>query len=378
MNNNSENYQTINIKLPHHHYPILIGNALLGMAGNYIRHYCSTIPSCFIITDTNVGPLHLTTLYSSLRDCNIKNYTITVPAGEESKSFVTAEKIIQQILSHRPERNSIIIALGGGVIGDLSGFIASILLRGIRFVQIPTTLLAQVDSSVGGKTGINTNYGKNLVGTFYQPHLVLADLDLLQTLPKRHWLAGYAEIIKYGLIQRHDFFTHLCHNAPLFLAQDKQHIAHAVAISCQTKADIVIADEKEHSLRALLNFGHTFGHALEAEIGFNDQLLHGEAVAIGMVLACKLSNKLGLLPEASTTQLIQHLHEVGLPASIRTLTKHVPEQGLADRLLTHMYHDKKVQHGHLVFILLDAIGKARVVDHVDPKLVHQLLMESVL
>ncbi|MBL8629200.1 MAG: 3-dehydroquinate synthase, partial [Rhodospirillaceae bacterium] len=289
----------------------------------------------------------------------IKSDHIIVPAGETTKSFEHLSRVLDAMLAAKCERKTMIVALGGGVIGDLAGFAASILLRGVDFVQIPTTLLSQVDSSVGGKTGINTTAGKNLVGSFHQPRLVLADTDVLTTLPRRELLAGYAEVAKYGLLGDAGFFDWLEENAAnaLTLSDDAQAaLTYCIATSCKAKAKIVGEDEKEAGVRALLNLGHTFGHALEAEMGYGDALLHGEAVSIGMVLAFDLSARMGLCPADDAVRAKFHLANAGLPVS-------PPKTGprgkiTSDALIAHMAQDKKVADGAVTFILARGIGQA--------------------
>ncbi|MBL8643485.1 MAG: 3-dehydroquinate synthase, partial [Rhodospirillaceae bacterium] len=298
-------------------------------------------------------------LATTLMQAGIKSDHVIVPAGEASKSVEHLARILDAMLAAKCERKTMIVALGGGVIGDLAGFAASILLRGVDFVQIPTTLLSQVDSSVGGKTGINTAAGKNLVGSFHQPRLVLADTDVLSTLPRRELLAGYAEVAKYGLLGDAAFFAWLEQNATSALnlgGNDQAALTHCIAASCKAKAKIVGEDEKENGVRALLNLGHTFGHALEAEMGYGDGLLHGEAVAIGMVLAFDLSARMGLCPAADAARAKTHLANVGLPVS-------PPKRGpkgkiTTDALLSHMAQDKKVADGAITFILARGIGQA--------------------
>ena len=275
-------------------YDIHVGEGLLERTGELLRHILP-IPSVLIVTDKTVADLHLGTLQAALDKSDIKYQTVVLPAGEQTKSFKELEALLETLLAYKPERNTTLIAFGGGVIGDITGFAASILLRGVPFIQIPTTLLAMVDSSVGGKTGINTKYGKNLVGTFYQPKCVLADISLLKTLPKREFLAGYAEVVKYGFIQDATFFEELEKNASQL--NNSAHLKHMIMTSCKAKADIVEKDEREGGIRALLNLGHTFAHALEAEMGYDGRLLHGEAVAIGLVLAFSFSVSRDLCPK---------------------------------------------------------------------------------
>ncbi|MCH2547870.1 MAG: 3-dehydroquinate synthase [Alphaproteobacteria bacterium] len=345
--------ETVRVDLNDRSYDILIGENLLSRAGELIAPVLAQ-PRVVIITDTNVAQLHLATLVGALAKSGINNTVITIAAGEASKSFATYERVMDQLLAENPERKTTIIAFGGGVIGDLAGFAASTLLRGVPFIQIPTTLLAQVDSSVGGKTGINCRHGKNLIGCFYQPRMVLADIDVLSTLPKRQMLAGYAEVVKYGLIDDPEFFTWLEENGKRVLAGDASAITHAVSASCHHKANIVKQDERESGKRALLNLGHTFGHALEAETGFGDKLLHGEAVAIGMIQAFQLSAAKGLCPLADVDRLIAHCQATGLPYR----AKDISNTWNIDALIRHFAQDKKVADGKLTFILARGIGQS--------------------
>jgi 3-dehydroquinate synthase len=313
----------------------------------------------FIVTDSNVAPLYLEALSQTLAKAGIRVDHAVVPAGEASKDFDHLSRLLDAMLAAKCERGTMIVALGGGVIGDLAGFAASILLRGVDFIQVPTTLLAQVDSSVGGKTGINTGAGKNLVGSFHQPRLVIADTDVLASLPRRELLAGYAEVAKYGLLGDAAFWAWLEDNAAAMLGGDaRRHelLRHAIVTSCAAKARIVAADEKESGVRALLNLGHTFGHALEAEMGYGDALLHGEAVAIGMELAFELSARLGHCPAADAKRVSEHLAAVGLPTR-------PPRNGprgavTAAALMAHMSHDKKMKDGTVTFVLARRIGDA--------------------
>lgn len=354
-------------------YDIVVGSGLIvgaaGHIGPLLRHR-----RVIVITDENVAKLHLDGLTSSLEAGGIEHVPIVVPAGEQAKDYTEFGRLLDAILDTRPERGSMLIALGGGVVGDVTGFAASTILRGIDFVQIPTTLLAQVDSSVGGKTGINSRHGKNLIGSFYQPKLVLADIGALATLPRREVLAGYAEIVKYGLIGDAPFFDWLETNGSKLLDGDGEAIRHAVVTSCAAKAAIVAEDEHEAGVRALLNLGHTFGHALEAETGFGDALLHGEGVAIGMTLAFDLSVQLGLCPAADAARVRAHLGRAGLPTGIGSLSTGRPAP---DALIGHMRADKKVRDGRLTFILARAIGSAFVAPGIDEAEVERLLKGAI-
>lgn len=307
-----------------------------------------------IITDTNVHAAWGAVVEASLRDNGHEPHWRILPPGEKTKSWEELAATVNWLLALEVERGDHIIALGGGVIGDLTGFCASVLKRGCQFIQVPTTLLAQVDSSVGGKTAINTPAGKNLVGAFHQPSLVLADLSALDTLPERELLAGYAEVVKYGLIDDADFFAWCDANAAKMIAGDGALREYAVAHSVASKARIVAEDEFETTgRRALLNLGHTFGHALEAETGFSQRLLHGEAVALGMVLAARYSARRELMPRATAEHIARHIAEIGLPASLPALGMDCDGAGL----VRHMLHDKKMDAGTLPFLLLKGIGQ---------------------
>lgn len=307
-----------------------------------------------IVTDTNVHAAWGEVVERSLRDNGHEPHWRILPPGEQTKSWDELASTVNWLLSLEVERGDHIIALGGGVIGDLTGFCAAILKRGCKFVQVPTTLLAQVDSSVGGKTAINTPAGKNLVGAFHQPSLVLADLSVLETLPQRELRAGYAEVVKYGLIDDADFFAWCDTNGAKMLAGDSALREYAVAHSVASKARIVAEDEFETTgRRALLNLGHTFGHALEAQTGFSDRLLHGEAIALGMVLAARYSARRELMPRASADHIAQHIAEVGLPAKLTSLGLNCD----GATLVRHMLHDKKMDAGTLPFLLMTGIGQ---------------------
>ena len=348
----------VHVNLGARAYDIHVGQDLLANAGALIRPVLAQ-PRVFVVTDTNVAPLYLATLESTLHANGIRSDHVIVPAGEPSKDVTSLASVLNAMLAAKCERSTMVIALGGGVIGDLAGFAASILLRGVDFIQIPTTLLAQVDSSVGGKTGINMPAGKNLVGTFHQPRLVLADTDVLKTLPRRELLAGYAEVAKYGLIDDLPFWEWLEQNGGKAVAggsHAQDLLRHCIVTSCTAKARTVAADERESGLRALLNLGHTFGHAFEAEVGYGDDLLHGEAVALGMVLAFDLSARLGLAPAADAARVRAHLASVGLPVTAPRVGKNGPIT--AARLTAHMGQDKKVKDGAITFVLAHGIGKS--------------------
>jgi 3-dehydroquinate synthase len=346
--------ETLRVDLGARSYDIVIGSGLLPETGTYVAPFAKSA-GVVVITDATVAKLHLPIVVASLDRAGIRHHSVVVPAGEASKSFACFEDVVEQILARGIERSTLIIALGGGVIGDLAGYVAASLLRGLDFVQIPTTLLSQVDSSVGGKTGINSKSGKNLVGAFHQPRLVLADTAVLDTLPEREILAGYAEIAKYGLIDDPEFFDWLEINAPAVIAKDGDERKQAVLRSCAAKARIVSQDERENGKRALLNLGHTFGHSFEAELGYDGRLLHGEAVAMGMVIAHDVCAAMGMAPAQETARIIKHLVAVGLPVRASQIA------GVhwdVDRLISHMSHDKKVRDGQITFVMTRGIGKA--------------------
>jgi len=363
---------TVRVELKERSYDIVIGENVLAEAGKLLVPVLKR-PRVIIITDETVAGLHLAALQTSLSSCSIAHEHVILPAGEKTKSFAELQRLLNTLLELNPDRHTTLIALGGGVVGDLVGFAASILLRGVDFVQVPTTLLAQVDSSVGGKTGINTKYGKNLVGSFYQPRLVLADINTLLTLPRRQLLAGYGEVVKYGVINDYPFFVWLEEHGAKALSGDKAALTHAVQESCKAKAEIVGKDERESGLRALLNFGHTFGHALEAEKGFGDTLLHGEAVAIGMVMALQLSLKRGLCEPEDLDRVVRHLKAVGLPTSPRDIAG----KWNSECLIEHCYHDKKAVGGELTFILAEKIGKTIITQGIKRTELEAVLAEAL-
>ena len=336
-------------------YEIVVGPGLLERAGAELRGVLRR-PEVVLVTDEQVAATpHLATLEASLAGAAIVSRRIVLPSGEVTKSMAELERLLERILAAGVERSTTLLAFGGGVIGDLAGFAAAILLRGIDCVQIPTTLLAQVDSAVGGKTGINARQGKNLIGSFHQPRLVLSDTDVLASLPARQLRAGYAEVVKYGVIDRPDFFAWLERHGPALLEGDAAAQQHAIVESCRAKAALVATDERERGARALLNLGHSFGHALEALAGYDEALLHGEAVALGIVLAATLSVRLGYCPAADAERIRRHLAAMGLPTSRAA----IPVPGLApDAIVAAMARDKKVQDGRLRFVLLRGIGQA--------------------
>ncbi|MBS0276017.1 MAG: 3-dehydroquinate synthase [Proteobacteria bacterium] len=345
--------ETIRVGLGDRSYDIHVGAGLLARSSELLSPFArGTVP---VVTDSHVAKLHLDPLVASLTQAGIKPLPIVLAPGEGTKSFAGLERLTTELLRANVDRGGLIVALGGGVIGDLVGFAAGVLKRGVDFAQIPTTLLSQVDSSVGGKTAINVPEGKNLVGMFHQPRIVIADIATLKTLPRRELLAGYAEVVKYGALGDAEFFDWLEANGAKALAGDAAALTRIVAHSCRMKADIVARDERETGERALLNLGHTFGHALEAATGFSDRLLHGEGVAIGTVLALNLSAKLGLSPQTDATRFAKHLKAVGLPAAIADIPGPRPE---ADTLIAAMAHDKKVKDGKLTFVLAKGLGHA--------------------
>jgi 3-dehydroquinate synthase len=346
-----------------------------GVAGSLAARITALKPGArlAIVTDENVAHAHLESIARQLSAAGMTTSRIVVPPGEGSKSFASFERVCDALIEAKVERNDLVVALGGGVVGDLAGFAAASVRRGLDFVQVPTSLLAQVDSSVGGKTGINSRHGKNLVGAFHQPILVIADTALLDTLPKREFRAGYAELAKFGLLGDAGFFAWLEANwQDLFDGGPARE--HAIAVACRGKAAVVARDERETGERALLNLGHTFGHAFEAAAGFSTKLLHGEAVSIGMACAFEFSAKLGLLPRADAERAVRHLAAVGLPTHI----KDVPAVRTdVDALMALIAQDKKVLRGKLTFILVRGIGQAFVAPDVDPAEVRAFLAETL-
>jgi 3-dehydroquinate synthase len=363
----------VGVELGNRRYDILVGHGLLESAGAYLKPLLAR-PRVFVVSDETVAALHLPRLLESFAGAGIAAESVVLPPGEATKDFRHLERLCRTLVGQGLERRDLILALGGGVIGDLAGFAAAIVLRGVGFVQLPTTLLAQVDSSVGGKTAIDLPEGKNLVGAFHQPRLVLADLDTLATLPRRELLAGYAEVVKYGLIEDAAFFAWLEQNGAALIAGDGALRRQAVLASCRAKAAIVARDETETGDRALLNLGHTFAHALEAELGYDERLRHGEAVAIGLVLAFQLSERLGLAPAGEAERLARHFAAVGLPTDARSLLGRRFE---AARLIQHMRRDKKVAGGRITFILARGVGRAFVARDVDPAEAERLLAERL-
>lgn len=357
------------VSLGERSYEIVIGAGGLSQAGALLRAVLPKAKAA-IVTDVNVANRHLPTLERSLLDAGVQASAIVIPPGEGSKSFDVFEQVVDQVIGGRYERGDAVVALGGGVVGDLSGFVAGVVRRGMHFVQIPTTLLAQVDSSVGGKTGINVRHGKNLVGVFHQPDLVIADTDVLDTLPEREFRAGYAEVAKYGLIDDPDFFAFLEKDWRAVFAGGEAR-THAIAVSCRSKAAIVARDEKETGDRALLNLGHTFGHALEAATGYSSaRLVHGEAIAIGMVLAHDFSVRMNLMGPEDAVRVRRHFEAVGLPTRLDQVPGGLPD---ADGLMALIAQDKKVSRGALTFILTRGVGQAFIAKDVPPEAVRHFL-----
>ncbi|MBY5665269.1 3-dehydroquinate synthase [Rhizobium leguminosarum] len=364
--------RTVHVPLGERAYDILIGPGLIARAGAEIASRLKG-RKAVVITDENVAPLYLKALVASLDEAGIASAAVVLPAGEKTKSFEHLITACDKVLEARVERNDYVIALGGGVIGDLSGFAAGIVRRGVRFVQVPTSLLSQVDSSVGGKTGINSRHGKNLIGVFHQPDLVLADTDVLNSLSEREFRAGYAEVAKYGLIDKPDFFAWLEANWKAVFAGGSERIE-AIAASCQAKADVVVADERENGQRALLNLGHTFGHALEAATAYDSsRLVHGEGVSIGMVLAHEFSARMNLASPDDARRVERHLKEVGLPTSMSDIPGDLPP---AETLMDAIAQDKKVKSGKLTFILTRGVGQSFVADDVPASEVISFLQEK--
>ena len=374
MTNDAPNAETTRVVLGDRSYDIHVGENLLENAGALLEPVIKR-DSLVIVTDENVAEAQLPRLADGLERNALAFETIVLPAGEATKSFAQLEYVTRRLIDLGVERNDTIVALGGGVIGDLTGFAASILRRGCAFAQIPTTLLAQVDSSVGGKTAINVPEGKNLVGAFYQPSVVIADITALDTLPDRDRRAGYAEVAKYGAIIDEPFFAWLEQNVDAMMQGDAAALRYAVRKSCDAKAAIVAADERETGERALLNLGHTFGHAFEAVYGFSSELLHGEAVALGMSLAFDYSVRLGMANAADANRVAAHLRAAGLPSTIADL----PQDRTLDAaaLCALMMQDKKVTGGKLTLILADAVGSARIIKDADLADIEAFLKEKI-
>ena len=364
--------ETVRVELSPRSYDVLVGADLLREVGGLLA---PLLPgrSAVVVTDSVVAEIYLDTALGALREAGFACSHVIVDSGEHSKDLATLGGVLEGILGRGIERSTALVALGGGVVGDLTGFAASVLLRGVPFIQIPTTLLAQVDSGVGGKTGVNSTHGKNLIGTFYQPRLVLADVATLGTLPVRELRAGYAEIVKYGLIDDPAFFDWLERNGAALLEGDRDLLRAAVAHSCRAKARIVSADERERGSRALLNLGHTFAHALEAETGYDGSLLHGEAVAYGIVLAHRLSATLGLCSEDDAARVTDHFRAIGLPSEAGALPA---IRWDPPALIERMKRDKKVQDGRMTFVLTRGIGRAFLSQDVPPEALGGLLDQA--
>ncbi len=365
--------QVVEVPLGERAYEVRIGEGLIAGAGREIAPLLAR-PRVAVLSDENVAALHLEPLRAGLAAEGIDSVALALPPGEATKGWAQLSRAVEWLLEQKVERRDVVVALGGGVIGDLAGFAAAVLRRGVRFVQVPTTLLAQVDSSVGGKTGINSAHGKNLIGAFHQPSLVLADIEALETLPRRDFLAGYGEVVKYGLLGDEAFFAWLEEHGPALAAGERALRAEAVRRSVKMKAEIVARDEHEAGERALLNLGHTFCHALEAATGYGERLLHGEGVAIGCALAFETSARLGLCSQEAPSRVRQHLRAMGMKTDLADIEGDLPG---ADALLALMAQDKKVVDGRLRFILVHGIGRAFVADDVDPGVVRRVLEEAL-
>ncbi len=368
---------TVRVDLAGRSYDIRIGPGLIGQAGAHIGPLLAR-PAMVIVTDETVAGLHLEALEAGLAAAGIDSQAIVLAPGEATKSMAELTGLLERLLALKVERDDLIVALGGGVIGDLAGFAAAVLRRGVGLIQVPTTLLAQVDSSVGGKTGVNAGAGKNLIGAFHQPRLVLADIDVLETLPDREFLAGYAEVVKYGLLGDAEFFEWLEKNAAHMLAGDgddsRAARIHAVRRCCEMKAAIVARDEFERGERALLNLGHTFGHALEAATGYSARLLHGEGVAIGLALAFETSARMGLCAQECPSRVRAHLAAMGMKKDLTDLEGELPD---VEGLMALMGQDKKVRQGRLTFILARGIGEAFVEREADLDVVRGVLGDAL-
>lgn len=363
----------LNVDLGDRSYAVEIGNGLIAAAGARIKSVVPS-PQVFVITDENVAGSWLAPLQQSLDHHGIKHASKIFPAGEQTKSIRYIDELTAWLLDQGIDRKTTLIALGGGVIGDLTGFAAAITLRGVPFIQIPTTLLAQVDSSVGGKTGIDTPQGKNLIGAFHQPLLVLADTDTLNTLPRRQILAGYAEVVKYGMINDPAFFDWCESNAQALVDGDTDARRYAIEQSCRVKAEIVADDEREAGRRALLNLGHTFAHAFEAEAGYSDKLLHGEAVAFGCLCAFELSYRQELCAGQDVERVARHLKNIGLLTSLKNIAE---PHWTAELIIGHMSKDKKTESGQLTFVLARAIGEAFTTRDVPADILNTLVADMM-
>jgi len=370
--------ETVRVELGDRGYDIVIGPGLIAEAGSLLSPVMRR-PRAMVVTDKTVAPLYLDELEKGLKRAGVEIATFVLPPGEHTKDLAQLGSLLDNMLEAKASRDTTIVALGGGVIGDLAGFAAAVALRGLDFIQIPTTLLAQVDSSVGGKTGINARFGKNLIGAFHQPRLVVADTQALDSLPRRELLAGYAEVVKYGLIDDPGFFEWLEANGKSVLGDGDASTTmaarrHAIATCCRAKARVVADDERETGRRALLNLGHTFGHALEAEIGFGDALLHGEAVAIGTIMAFDFSVRLGMCPATDLARVRDHFDAVGLPVAPPRLQGRTWQ---AEDLLRHMGRDKKVRDGRPVLVLVRGIGEAFLHDQATDEQILPVLEAAI-
>ena len=365
--------QTVHVPLGARSYDILVGTGLIDRAGTLLAPRLRRKKAA-VVTDENIAAAHLPRLMAALTAEGIAAEAIILPPGEKTKSWAMLERVTEGLLAAKIERGDLVIAFGGGVIGDLAGFAAAILRRGVAFCQIPTSLLAQVDSSVGGKTGINSPLGKNLIGAFHQPSLVLADIDVLDTLSDREFLSGYAEVVKYGLLGDRDFFEWLEANGPALAAGDKAKRSEAVRRSCAAKAGVVSRDETEQGERALLNLGHTFGHALEAATGYGPRLLHGEGVSIGMALAFEASARLGLCARQESGRATAHLRRMGMKTTLADIPGDLPD---ADGLIALMGQDKKVVDGRVTFILARGVGAAFICKDADMDVIRAVLTEAL-
>ena len=369
-------FEIVEVELEHHNYEIIIGDGVIGEAGKRIKKLFPD-SRVAIITDENVNKLHGDTLRKNLKKAGISYETIVVKAGERSKSWTVLKNVVEELLSYSFERDDVVVGFGGGVVGDLAGFVAGITLRGMNFVQVPTSLLAQVDSAIGGKVGINGKKGKNLVGLFNQPSLVLSDIAFLSTLPKRQIRSGYAEIVKQGLIAHSKLFV-MFEKSSDKIFDDMKALTQDVIGACRAKAVIVKFDEREKSgLRALLNLGHTFGHALESAANYNsNKLTHGEAVSVGLMLAHRFSTKLKLCPQKDTDRVKNYLETIGLPTSLADVKKKRIDLDI-NNLMTAIKHDKKVKKGKLTFVLSKGIGKAFIENDVPETKVREFLKECL-
>ena len=343
-------FNKVTLDLQEKSYQIIVGSNVIEHLKVFLE--INNYNKIIVISDENVAKLHGKKLKNIVQNIDF----VVVKAGENSKSFVVFEKVCEEILQKNIDRKTLLIAFGGGVVGDLTGFCASVLLRGIDFIQIPTTLLAMVDSSVGGKTAINSQVGKNLIGSFYQPKLVLCDIDFLETLPLREFRSGYAEIVKYGFIYDKIFFEFLNENLTEIFAKNLQILQKIITRSCEIKAQIVGRDEKENGERALLNFGHTFGHIFETETNYSDEILHGEAVALGMLMASQMSVDFELINEEEYQKIFNHLQKSGFNLNL----KNIRQNWHQENLIKHLFKDKKTENNQLTFILLNKIGEAKI------------------